>query len=267
MRYHPLIGLYYLFNLIISSLLAWPFITILSRILSSSRAGERVFEQQDPTILMQLFHAYIGSIPVLPIFVGYVFIYVCLSLLISGGTLYSYTGPQSFSFIRFLQGGSIFYFRFMRLFLVFLAIVVIFSVMFILITFLTAIAITMKLVPLLYLLFFFVVGILLMIFDYARIFTVIYDMHKVRHALKEAIVFVIKHFFSVYFLYVLYLIPLLVLLISHFMLPDLYRMGSIIAFIYGQLVVVVRSCLRLSLLAGQTIYAQAMHGRHLHSQV
>jgi hypothetical protein len=263
-RQHPLVVIYYLFNFLLSSLLTWPFVNFLSSILSRSCAGKRLFEQQDFTILIQLIYSHAQQLPAMPILLGYSVIFIFFSIVLSGGTLFVLSSERRFQIMRFFYGGILFYLRFLRLLALVTILTIFFTILYLIFFTLIMFGLGSWTIPILDILYLLLMGILLMLFDYARIITVLNDLRKVRRAFVEAARFVVNHLFSAGFLYLLYLLPVILLLLLHLILPDLYQMGVIIAFIYSQAFLLIRSYLRLSLLAGQMEFAQATYGRCLH---
>ena len=172
-------------------------------------------------------------------------------------------GERPYTSVVFFQGGLSFYIRFLRIFLLLIIILMVFSFLYMVFSALIVVGFGAKLVPALVIGYSALLILLLIIFDYTRIITILHNHHKIRHALVAAIQFLINRFLSVTFLYILYLLPLLLLFLFHLFLPGLYQMGIIIAFIYGQLFLLLRSYFRLSLLAGQTVYAKNMQMKYL----
>jgi hypothetical protein len=256
MRQHPLIGIYYIFNLLIAAMLVWPIINTVDKLLGQRRAGEQLFGQVDFTILVQLAHEFFGSFPILPILISSVFIFMAVAIFISSGTIVILSEKTYYNTARFCQGSISYYMRFLRIFILFLLSTGVMSFLYMIFSVLIIAVFGISFLPALFIVYIICLGMILMFFDYSRIFVVLQNQKKIRHSFIEAFRFIAHRFFSVLFLYLLYGLPLLLLLLLHMVLPDLHQMGNLIAFIYGQLFIVVRSYLRLSLLAGQTVFVQ-----------
>jgi hypothetical protein len=253
-RCHPLVGISYLFNLITAALITWPFVDFLSTILADGRAGEYLLKQYELTLLIQLFYQHTVHLPAFSIVSGYFVLYLLGATLMTGGILHIFTRYHSFDAINFFLGGIFFFLRFIRLYLLLFIFLFFLFMLNIIIVIAMMIIFGSWILPVIIILTVIQFAILLMWFDYTRIMMVLHDRQKIRDALREAVRFVYKRFCFVSALYLLYWLPVFFLFVLHLILPDLSQMGVCIAFMYSQLIIVIRSYLRLSMLAGQTVY-------------
>lgn len=253
---HPIIGIVYLFNFVISALIVWPVITAFNDIIGGSGAGERLLEQSDMSLLLQIVDQLGDRVSLLPLFISYLLIYCTVSFFMNGGVLFSYSGRNSFTAARFIRGGIDYYLRFLRLFLLSLAIIAVIFIFYSLFSALIIFSFGLAFIPIMFIILILWMGILLVLFDCTRIRVVLYNERKIIRAFLTILSLRFKHMLAILYLSLLYAFPAFLLIGIHLLFADLYIMGALIAFIYSQVVIVIKTYLRLSQLAGQMVYLE-----------
>lgn len=253
----------YLFNLLLALLAALPFSGYLSRTIGSSLAAEGSPGGFDYTLFNDWLREYgQGLAPILDASLGFLLLYLLLSVFLMGGILLGFLQfAEPFRWGIFWRGCPRFFWRLLRLTVYFLlvqaAVLSLFGLLFYLTTGGFAIfemETEMELVqPLYYLLpvYLLVAVLVFMVQDYAKIHVVQEDRKWLARPLRQAFGLVLRNFGSFFLLYLLNIATLLLLFgIYWWGSGPLSSAGSpALLFLWGQLFIFGRVGLRLLNLA------------------
>ena len=236
---YRLIALIYAINFLIAGILAWGFHSVLARTLGDSMSLERLVKDFDYTVFNDFMFKYGGRITALFSQLSWLIVfYLLFNTLLGGGTIAVLkNGHEEFSLRSFFENCGTFFFRFFRLLLIFGAILLV-------VGFIASAALGMiygifvsgavsEVWPfasaiILFLLFLFIVMLVVMMADYAKVLTVINDMSSMLKCSWQAIKFVFRHFLSTVVLQLSIIVSILVAVIVYLALE--YQIGMATPF-------------------------------------
>jgi len=253
----------YGFNLLFAYLITLPLSAMLSKALDKTLAAENVLQAFDFTIYSTIMNQFGKGVNLGRTISTIGILYIIVNIFFAGGILKIFIEEKKFRLIDFFNGCVEYFNRFLRLFL--------FSVLFIIIAVITYLLIsklfglltensaTEHLPIILFILKIFIVGIMLaminMLFDYAKIMTVVNDYHGMFKTVKQAMMFVMmspKKTMGLYFsyLFTVILFMIIYLLIESF-IPVTGWLTILIFFLWTQIFMISRIWIRISFFSGQ----------------
>ena len=239
---YRMIALLYAINFLIAGILAWGFHSVLVRTIGDSMSLERLVKDFDYTVFTDFMFKYGGRIAALFSQLSWlIFFYLLLSTLLGGGTIAILkNGEEHFSLQSFFENCGVFFFRFLRLLLIFGAILLIVgfiaSAAFGLIYSAFALNAVSEVWPftfaiILIFLFLFVVMLIVMMADYAKVATVANDAGSMLKTSWQGIKFVFRHFLSTVGLQLSVILFLLVSIVVYLLLESQIGMATPIAIL------------------------------------
>lgn len=261
-----MIAFLFLIYLVVALIMALPVIKLICQALDHSVAADRLLKAFDVKIFQTIFLDIGLDVNLSGLLIGFAIIYILLQTFFAGGILKILIQGKRFALRHFLFGCLDYFTRFLRLFLLSLLFIIItFSIFGLLsnLTYYFTQTVTTEFWPylLLYLRIFIVMvllGIINMIFDYAKIIAVANDLHSMIDSMQKAFFFVIGHVYKASTLYILYLLSALAMLAVYWLLENLLDTSDIIGILLfillSQTYTVSRIWIRLSFFAGQNIF-------------
>jgi hypothetical protein len=263
---YRMIALLYAVNFIIAGILAWGFHSVLARTIGDSMSLENLVKDFDYTVYGDFMFKYGGRISALISQLSWlIFFYLLLNTLLGGGTIALLKNRgERFSMGSFFENCGAYFFRFLRLLLIFAVILffvgvaasMVFGFMY---SALTSNAVSevwpFTFAIILFLLFLFVAMLVVMMADYAKVITVVDEARSMLKTSWRAIKFVFLHFFSTVGLQLSILLLLLVTVIIYLLLEDQIGMATpfaiLIMFIIQQVSVGIKVWTRVLTFAGE----------------
>ncbi len=263
---YPMIALLYAINFLIAAIIAWGFHSVLARTIGDSMSLEHLVKDFDYTVYTDFMFKFGGRIGSLLSQISWlIFFYLLLNTLLGGGTIAILkNGEEHFSMGSFFENCGAYFFRFLRLLLIFGVIL-----------FLVGIASSMVLGFLysalisnavsevwpftfaisLFLLFLFVVMLIVMMADYAKVATVVNDARSMLKTSWQAIRFVFRHFLSTVGLQLSLILLLLIAVIVYLVLEAQIGMATpfaiLVMFVIQQISVGFKVWTRVMTFAGE----------------
>ncbi len=199
--------LLYTINLLVAGIVAWGFQSVLSTTLGDSLSFERLIKDFDYTVFSDFLAKDAGRVQALISQLGWLlFFYSLVSTMLGGGTIaVLHNGQTKFSLGFFFENCGVYFFRFFRLLLVFAALLAIAGIVTMaglgfLFGILASNAVSevwpFTLGVICVLVFLFVVMLVVMMADYAKVATVVHDRTAMVREAGRAISFVFRHFLS-----------------------------------------------------------------------
>ena len=253
----------YGFNLLFAYLVTMPLFMMLSQALDKTRAAEKVLQAFDLTIFLTIMDEFGKGVNLGRTLSSIGILYIIVNIFFSGGILKVFVEELNFNLKEFLAGCVEYFNRFLRLFLFSLIFILLAIVTHLMISklfgFLTKNSATEHLPIILFVLKYLILAILLaminMIFDYAKIMTVVNDFHGMYKTIKDAIMFVMMSPRKTLGLYFSYVLTVVFFLIIYLFLESYISVTGwitiFIFFIWTQLFMLARIFIRLSFFAGQ----------------
>ena len=267
-----MVGLLWLFNILFSSLVYIQFSNYLNSVLASSGAAEKFLTSFDMnTFFEMLIHEgksmNVVLSTVLLMFIGY----LTANIFLNGGILFTLNHPKDKGEKRrlaplFFQGAGKFFGRFLRLCIYSL---ILWAGLFVVILVLNMIldsitsggtneALMFYLILVQVIIAVFLIFLIKMITDYARIKIVVEDTSKVFPSLFQAVGFVIRKFLGTLALYYLFVITAAALFAIYWMIQGAIKTHALlpilIAFLIAQIFILSRAWVRIGLQAAQMEY-------------
>jgi hypothetical protein len=240
---YRMIALLYAINFLIAGILAWGFHSVLARTIGDSMSLERLVRDFDYTVFTDFMFKYGGRITALFSQLSWlIFFYLMLNTLLGGGTIAVLKNEEEkqFSLRSFFENCGAFFFRFLRLFLIFGAILFI-------VGFIASAALGLiysafasnavsevwpfTFAIILILLFLFIVMLTVMMADYAKVATVANDARSMLKTSWQGIKFVLRHFLSTVGLQLSIILFLLVSIVVYLLLENQIGMATPIAIL------------------------------------
>ena len=256
----------YFINLIFAYLMTLPFSMIISGALKNTIMADKLLNAFDYTALSTIMNEFGAGFSFGSVLFVYGIFYLLLNTFFAGGIISLFHEEENFSLKQFLSGSIEFFKRFLRLFLI--------SLIFIIVAFLiysalggffglfTKNTITEFWPFVLFFVRILILGILLalvnMIFDYAKIITVVNDFTGMWKSTKNAIMFVMMSFRKTSGLYGLYFFTASLLIIIYLLIESYLHVGSglmvFVFFIFTQIYMLFKMWIRLSFFGGQYVF-------------
>jgi hypothetical protein len=258
--------LLYVVNVIIAYLIVLPLSIALNNALNFTVAASELMQAFDITIYQSLLSEYGPALDMGRFIFTYGLIYILLNTFFVGGILQVFSDNEGFDLKKFLLGCVEYFIRFLRLFLIsvifIVAAVVIFGALTIIFGSLTQNAQTEFWPSIFFILRVIILIIILamvnMLFDYAKIMTVVNDFRSMIDTTKNAMMFVMMSLRKTTALYGLYLITAVIIFVIYWMIESLVDASSfagvLLFIIISQIYILSRIWIRLSFLAGQFIF-------------
>jgi hypothetical protein len=265
-RSYRMIALLYAVNFIIAGILAWGFHSVLARTIGDSMSLENLVKDFDYTVYGDFMFKYGGRISSLISQLSWlIFFYLLLNTLLGGGTIALLKNRgERFSMGSFFENCGAYFFRFLRLFLIFAVILFFVGVAASMVFGFLYSALTSNAVSevwpftfaiILFLLFLFVVMLVVMMADYAKVVTVVDDARSMLKTSWQAIKFVFRHFLSTVGLQLSIILFLLVAVILYLVLENQIGMATpfaiLVMFIIQQVSVGFKVWTRVLTFAGE----------------
>jgi hypothetical protein len=259
----------YAFNLLSAYILALPMSMILSNAMYKSSAAGEMLEKFDFSIFSTIMADYARGTDFVRLTITLGLLYVILNVFFAGGILKIFIEQKKFNLTVFFAGCATYFSRFLRLLLMslifFLTLLLVNALLSAISGFITKNAASEQWLVILFLLRLIIIGLALafvnMLFDYARILTVVNDYNSAIQALKDAIIFVFSSLLTTSGLYLLYLLTTLLFIIFYLIIEGALPISSawsvLFFFFLTQLVMIARAWIRLSYYAGQSLFYQA----------
>lgn len=253
----------YGFNLLIAYALTLPVSMILSNALDKTIATERMLSAFDLTIMTTIIRDFASGFSLFRWVITIALFYLVLNIFFAGGILNVFTNESRFKLSDFLAGCVKYFNRFLRLFaisLLFLIAVIFINMLLSKLSgFITENSTTEHVPVILFISRYFFLILLLaltnMLFDYAKIITVVNDFHGMFGAVKISIMFVMMSMRKTTGLYGLYFITAVFLLVLYLIIESVIHVDSglmvLIFFLWTQIYMITKVWIRMSFFAGQ----------------
>jgi hypothetical protein len=255
--------LLYAFNLLFAYLVTLPFSDILSKALNNTIAADKVLQSFDYTTYTTIMDIFGKGVNFSRTITTIGILYLFVNIFFAGGILRIFIEEAKFSLNEFFKGCVEYFNRFLRLFLFSVISLLIAVLMFILfskfLSLFTDNSTTEHLPFLFIVLRVLFLGTLLsiinMLFDYAKIMTVVNDYQGMYATIKQSMMFVMMSPLKTMSLYFSYLITILVLMLIYLFIESFISTSgwlTILTFVLGaQVFMISRIWIRMSFFAGQ----------------
>jgi hypothetical protein len=253
----------YGFNLLLAYLMTLPLSMMLSKALDKTIAAENILQAFDFTIYTTIMDQFGKGVQLGRTITIFALLYMVINIFFAGGILKIFIEGIKFNLKDFFSGCVEYFNRFLRLFL-FSALFIFMAILtYLLISklfgFLTENASTEHLTIILFITKVLILGILLaminMLFDYAKIMTVVNDFHGMYKTVKDSLMFVMMSPRKTMGLYMSYLITVLVFTMIYLIFESFLHVNNwltiIIFFLWTQLFMLSKIWIRMSFFAGQ----------------
>ncbi len=253
----------YGFNLLFAYLITMPVSMMLSNALDKTTAADKVLAVFDFTTLVTIVDNYGKGVSLGKTITTLGILYVLVNIFFAGGILKIFIEEKKFSLKEFFIGCVEYFNRFLRLFLFSLIFIIIAIIFYLAISSLfnlfTENAATEHLPISLFILKILLMGIMLaiinMLFDYARIITIVNDFHGMYKMIKQALMFVMMSARKTMALYFLYVFTLIIFLLIYLLVESFISVTGgltiLIFFLWTQIFMISRIWIRMSFFAGQ----------------
>lgn len=268
--------LLYGFNLLFAYLITLPLSMMLTKALENTTAADKILHSFDFTIYTTIMDVFGKGVHLGRTITTFSILYLIINTFFAGGILKIIMEEKKFTIIDFLKGCVEYFNRFLRLFLLSVLSIIIAIIVFMIFSKILGLFAenpTSEHLPFLFftlkILFLgFLLALINMIFDYAKIMTVVNDFHKMYSTIKEAVLFVMMSPRKTISLYFSYLMTTVLFLILYLVIESFISvtgwMSFIVFFLWTQIFMISRIWIRLSFFAGQYVLYRfsntAMHG-------
>lgn len=265
-KHKKMIVFLYLVNIIVAYLIALPVSMMLGDSLDYTTAADNLLQAFDVTLFQTIYLDYTADLNLGQLLITYTLFYLVLNTFFAGGILRIIIDGKGFGFRKFFSGCVEYFSRFLTLFLLSL---VFFMMVFVMLGFLSALSeyftsdVRTEFWPFVsvFLRLSFLVMMLAMInmlFDYAKIMTVVNDFYAMLDTTKVAVMFAMMSLRKTTTLYFSYLLIAIVLFAVYWFFESLLDIsditGIVLFIILSQIFILSRIWIRLSFLAGQYIF-------------
>ena len=253
----------YGFNLLFAYLITLPLSMMLSNALDKTTAADKILQTFDFTIFITIMEVFGKGLNLGRTIITIGILYLIVNIFFAGGILKIFIEEKKFKLIDFLTGCVEYFNRFLRLFLISVLFLILALLMYLLISKLFSLVTdnttTEHLPVILFVLKMFLVGALLaivnMLFDYAKIMTVVNDYYGMFKIVKQAMMFVMMSLRKTVGLYISYLFTAIILIIIYLFIESFISVTDwltiLIFFLWTQIFMVTRIWIRMSFFAGQ----------------
>jgi hypothetical protein len=253
----------YGFNLLFAYLVALPLSMMLSKALTNTVAADRVLQAFDFTIYLTIMDNFGKGVSLGRTISTIGVLYLIVNIFFAGGILKVFIEEKKFNLKDFFAGCVEYFNRFLRLFLFSLIFIFMAIITYLLISkllgLITESSTTEHLPLILFILKILIFGAMLaminMLFDYAKIMTVVNDFHGMYRTIKDALMFVIMSPKKTVGIYISYLITILFFMIIYLVVESFISVSGwvtiLVFFLWTQIFMLSRVWIRLSFFAGQ----------------
>lgn len=253
----------YGFNLLFAYLITLPLSMMLTKALDKTTAADKILQAFDYTSFTTIMDVFGKGVNLERTITTIGILYLIVNIFFAGGILKIFIEEKKFKLIDFLTGCVEYFNRFLRLFLISVLFLVLTILMYLLISKLFGLvtdnSTTEHLPFILFVLKIFLLGVLLaivnMLFDYAKIMTVINDFYGMFKTVKQTIMFVMMSPRKTIGLYFSYLFTAIFLMIIYLFVESFISVTGwltiLIFFLWTQIFIITRIWIRMSFFAGQ----------------
>ena len=253
----------YGFNFIFAYLLTLPISMMLSNALDRTTAAEKVLQAFDFAIFSSIINEYGIGLTFSRLLITIGLFYLVLNIFFAGGVLEVFVEGKKFQFAGFFSGCVAYFNRFLRLFLISLLFLVAVFIVNLLLSklsgLLTENATTEHAGILLFVMRMAIVVFLLaftnMIFDYAKIVTIVNDYYGMIKTVELTLMFVMMSLFKTIGLYALYFVTAFIIVLIYLLITSLIHITDgftvLLFFILSQAYMVAKIWIRISFFSGQ----------------
>jgi len=267
-QYRKMIFLIYGVNLFLAYIALLPVAAMLDKGFDYTTAAGQMLEAFDISIFSALWAEYGKAINIGGMILSFSVLYLVLNTFFAGGIFYLIHEKLPFSLREFFSGCVIYFKRFFKLFLVSLLFIFFVILFYLLITSIlgefTKDAVTefwpftLFFVKVLFVIF--MLAMVNMFFDYAKIILVYNDLHRIFKTVKDTLMFIMMSMTKTIGLYALYFFTAIVLLAIYIFLESLFNVTGTISillfFLLSQIYILTRVFIRISFFTGQYTFFQ-----------
>ena len=242
----------YGFNLLFAYLITLPLSTMLTKALDNTTAADKILQAFDFTIYTTIMEVFGKGIDFGRTIATIGLLYLIVNMFFAGGILKIFIEEKKFKLKEFLAGCVEYFNRFLRLFLISVLFLILAILMYLLISklfsFLTNNSPTEYLPLILFVLKILIFGILLatvnLLFDYAKIMTVVNDYHGMFKTVKQSVMFVMMSPRKTMGLYFSYLFTAILIMMIYLFAESFISvtgwMTILIYFLWSQIFMISR---------------------------
>jgi hypothetical protein len=253
----------YGFNLLFAYLMTLPLSMMLTEAMDQTTAADKILQSFDFTIYKTVMDDFGKGVSFGKAIITIGLLYLIVNIFFAGGILKIFNEDKKFTFNVFLNGCLEYFNRFLRLFILsvlfFLMAILFYLLLSGLIDLFTENSTTEHLPVILFIFRIIILGILLaiinMIFDYAKIMTVVNDFQRMFETVRMALMFVMKSFRKTSGLYFSYLFTMIFFMIVYLFIENFISVTNwltvVLFFLWTQLFMLSRIFIRMSFFAGQ----------------
>jgi hypothetical protein len=253
----------YGFNILFAYLITLPISTMLSKALNNTTAADKVLQTFDFTIYATVMDTFGKGVDLGRTITTVGLLYLIANIFFAGGILKIFIEEQKFNLKNFLMGCLEYFNRFLKLFLIsglfLISAILVYLLISILFKFLTDNSVTEHLPVILFVLKILMLGLLFaiisMLFDYAKIMTVVNDYHGMFKTVKQSVMFVMMSPKKTIGLYLSYSFTAIFFMIVYLFVESFISatgwLTILIIFLWTQIFMISRIWIRLSFFAGQ----------------
>jgi len=265
-NHRPLLFTLYLINFVFAYFALIPFSMMLSKGLANTTAAAELLRVWDYTLFLSLIREYGKGLSLGRILVTFSLFYLFINTFLAGGIMQTFINEKGFDWREFWSGCANFFWRYLKLMLfslLFVSGVVIFMI-FIdgIFDWLAEGASTERLQVIFTFIeigiFIFLLLMINMLFDYAKIIMAVNDYYGAWSTIKTAMMFVAMSLRKTTGLYFLFFITGLLLLAVYWILESGLQVSSaftvLVFFVLTQIYMLAKTWLRLSFFGGQYVY-------------
>jgi hypothetical protein len=253
----------YGFNLIFAYLITLPIAMMLTKALDQTTAADKLLQAFDFTIYTTIMDKFGTGVSLGRTITTIGLLYLVVNIFFAGGILKIFIEENKFKLKNFFDGCVEYFNRFLRLFLLSVLCIIFAILMYFLISkafgLITTNSTTEHLPLIFFILKFLLLGFMLtivnMLFDYAKIMTVVNDFNGMFKTVKQAMMFVMMSPRKTTVLYFSYLITVIFLMIIYLLVENFIPVTGwltiLIFFLWAQIFMISRIWIRMSFFAGQ----------------
>lgn len=253
----------YGFNLLFAYLITLPLSMMLTKALDNTTAADKILQSFDFTTYTTIMDVFGKGVDLGRTITTIGILYLIVNIFFAGGILKIFIEEKKFKLIDFLTGCVEYFNRFLRLFLISVLFLISAILIYLLISklfgLLTDNSATEHLPVILFVFKILFLGILLaiinMLFDYAKIMTVVNDFYGMFKTVKQTIMFVMMSPRKTIGLYFSYLFTAIFLIIIYLFVESFISVTGwltiLIFFLWTQIFMITRIWIRMSFFAGQ----------------
>ena len=265
-RVKKLLFFVYIVNIIFAYLLTLPVSMMLSEALAETTAADKLLQKFDLTLYTNI-TMYFGKGIDIPAFILPVgLFYLFLNTFLAGGIIKIFAAKQKFNFSTFIHNCSLYFKRYLKLFAISLLFILMIALLDNLLTILFGLitkgALTER-IPFIFflsrmLIIFAMLVFTNMLFDYAKIITIVNDTVRMVEAVRLAWLFVWTRFIKSISLYKLYLITAILIFLIYWGVESYLKVSTpwmvFVVLLWTQLTILMKIWVRLGFFAGQTAF-------------